>query len=270
MDRIPNERVEKLLVSKNYESYLQLIREMKGLRNLEFSLTEKNHIINVRWTREFFSKIFTDKKARKFRIWNKTSFPFSPIEDMFAGSSVQIIFHFHIPECEMLQKIIVETQTTIYPKDEETSQLHYNAVKALLKIIGKQSQPIRINERMISIFGHKENFNFATRFVSWGSKEWPFTFERAMVNWEAHVNSAEADIVLEVDFLTDLAKIETASWAPDGKMRIPFDDLTFGIDLQNVLNEEIYPVLTPLNNETNCLEISSEELEEKSFVELYK
>ena len=228
------------------------------MRNLDFSLNKENQI-NVRWAKEFFEKIFKRKESKKYRAWNKSTFPFSPIEGMFANSSVQAIFHFHIPQCEMLQAIILATQERIYPNTDEERLLHGNAIKALLKVIGSQSQPIIIQDRMTSFFGHKENFNFTARFVNWGSQDWPYTFERAMIQWEAHTSSAEADIILEIDFIMDLSRIETASWMPNGTIRIPMEELQFGIDLNEILNEEIYPKLTPILVTDEVLEISSEE-----------
>ena len=229
------------------------------MRNLDFSLTKENQLINVRWAREFFGKIFKGKEAKKYRIWNKSSFPFSPIEDMFAGSSVQAIFHFHIPKCEMLQNIILKTQTAIYPNNEIERILHNNAIKALLKTIGIQSQPIEFQGKMISLYGLKENFHFIARFVKWGSQQWPFAFERAMVHWEAHACSGEADVIIELDFIIDLKRIETAAWMPNGSLRIPMEELQFEINLEKVLNEEEYPTLTPIHNMEEVMEISSEE-----------
>ena len=223
-----------------------VIREK--MKNLTFELSENFEIQQVKWKREFMRKIFKKNFASKIIPWRKATFPMSPVEDLFAGNSVQTLLHFHIPETPAMQEILIELQEAIYPRSAEELNLQSKATTATLKMIGKQSQALNLKGNYVSFFGHRRNFCSANRFTSIGSETWPFEFQRAKVRWEAHTNQDDADIILEIDFFLDLSKVETATWMEDGRVRIPPDDVELCFDLRWVINAEILPPLTKIEN----------------------
>lgn len=226
------------------------------MRNLHFELSEKHEIQKVRWTRRFIRKIFKKNFESKNQFWRKTAFPLSPIENFFAGNSVQLILNFHIPQSPSMQEILIDLQAKIYPDSKEKLKLHNNAIKATLKMIGEQSQTIILDGKCVSFFGHKENFCHVNRFTVMGNLDWPFEFQRAMVQWDAFTEEAEADILLTVDYFMDLSKIETATWMSDGQLRIPIEDIELEFDSKSVMEKEKLPLLLSINDE-EILEISS-------------
>ena len=226
------------------------------MRNLTFDLTEDFDIINVKWKEKFIRKIFKKNFTAKNRAWKKLSFPISPMEGLFANSSVQVTLNFHIPESPSLQQISIELQSVVYPDSEEELNLRRNAIRATLKMIGEQSQTLILKEKCMSFFGHKENFRHANRFTILGCDRWPFEFQRAQVRWDAYTEDAEADILLTIDFFMDLSKIETATWIENGEIRIPMEDFELNFNVNEVLNKEQYPELAMLNN-SEIFDVSS-------------
>lgn len=226
------------------------------MKNLIFEITEDFDIINVRWKEKFIRKIFKKNFASKNHAWEKVSFPMTPMLDLFANNSVQLMLNFHIPKSPSLQQILIELQSVIYPTSEEELNLRRNAVRATLKMIGEQSQTLILKKKCMSFFGHKENFRHVNRFTILGCDQWPFEFQRAKVRWDAYTEDSEADIILTIDFFMNLSKIETATWIENGDIRIPIEDVELHFNFNEVLNREQYPDLAVLNN-SDILEVSS-------------
>ena len=180
----------------------------------------------------------------------------NPTENLFAGNSVQLVLNFHIPQSPSHQEILIKLQSVIYPNSESELQLRENAMQATLRMIGRQSQAVVLDDSCCSFFGHKKNFCHTNRFTILGSEDWPFEFQRAKVCWDAFKNDEEADIVMTMDYFMDLSKVETVTWIENGEVRIPIDDVEFNFNIENIMEKENYPDLSILDDH-EILEISN-------------
>ena len=169
---------------------------------------------------------------------------------MYGDSSVQLILSFHMPKNDERTLWSQGIQNIIYANSSEQYDAQKHAVKAILRMISRQSQCLELGNEMISFFGHEENFYQKSRLVSWGNTRWPFRFLRAMVRWEAHAWNEEADIMVEVDFYLDINRDHRIEWRKNGKIRLP-KTINYRFQYQMVINDEELPELTVIDSATD-------------------